>query len=395
MAQIHEVNLSAQLQEALIDDPDFLRNLLQESLQQFLEREFSRFIGAEPHQRVDTRRGYRCGYYERDLITTVGSITLRVPRDRKGEFSSEIFDRYQRSEKAFVLSLMQMYVQGVSTRKVKRITEELCGVSVSKSLVSTLVENLDQQLLDWKTKPLESHYSVLYVDGMYMSVRLESRVRKMVGLVILGVKPDGKREVLTAAVVPEENETEYGELFDELKMRGLRSADLVVSDAHPGLKSAIARAFPRSAWQRCLVHFLRNLGGKCPARHREEMLGRVKGALQLPNRSAAEKELREIAHWAQGIRESLGNWLEDAIPEILAFTEFPQGLWRRIKSNNLLERFNGELRRRFRVIRIFPNAKSFLRLLTALAAEQDEEWQAANRYLKPSLLNQIQARKAS
>jgi putative transposase len=395
MTQLNEVIFKQELQATLTENPDFLRELLTNVLQKFLEAEISNYLGAEPSQRIGSRQGYRCGYYDRSLITRVGRIQLRVPRDRDGGFSTVLFERYQRSEKALLLAIMEAYIQGVSTRRIKKITEDLCGVSFSKSQVSELMKGLDEELSSWRTRRLKSYYPVIYVDGMYVRVREEHRVIKQVALVVLGVKPDGQREILATEVVHEENEIEYHTLFQQLKTRGLRKVDLVVSDAHSGLKAAISRGFPSSAWQRCLVHFLRNFHGKCPARHRKEIRAKVMAALKSADKFDAEKVLLKVAERVSKFSTSLANWLEEAVPEILAHMEFAPGLWSRIRSNNLLERFNEELRRRVRVVRIFPNHASALRLITALSVEQDEEWQSGRRYLNPELLKTLPQRKAS
>ena len=395
MTQINEVNFREELQASLTSDPDFLRNILSAALQEFLESEFSAFIGAQPSQRIESRTGYRCGHYSRSLVTRIGTIDLNVPRDREGVFSTQLFDRYQRNEKALVLAIMESYVQGVSTRRVKKITEALCGVSFSRSQVSELAKGLDESLEIWRNRPLQSHYSVIYVDGMYSKVREERRVVKQCALVVLGICPDGTREVLSTSIVHEENEEEYHDLFRDLKRRGVRKVDLIVSDAHKGLKAAIARGFPASAWQRCLFHFIRNLVNKFPKRHQQEIRARVLIALKQKDQILGEKAILEIAVDVSEYSVDLAEWLEAAAPEITAHMEFPRKLWKRIRSNNLLERFNRELRRRERVVGIFPNKKSALRLISALAAEKDDEWRSARRYLDPELLEKIQIRKAS
>ena len=395
MTQLNEANFQEELQGSLTDDPDFLRDILRAALQEFLESEFSAFIGAAPSQRIESRVGYRCGHYQRGLITRVGTLDLNVPRDRDGVFSTQLFDRYQRNEKALVLAIMESYVQGVSTRRIKKITEALCGVSFSKSQVSELAKGLDEALAIWRNRPLQAHYSVLYVDGMYSKVREERRVVKQYALVVLGICPDGTREVLGTSIVHEENEAEYHDLFRDLKRRGVRKVDLIVSDAHIGLKAAIVRGFPGSAWQRCLFHFIRNLIQKFPKRHQQDIRMRVLLALQQHDQVSGEKAILDIAVDVARYSSDLADWLEQAAAEITAHMEFPRKLWKCIRSNNLLERFNKELRRRERVVGIFPNQASALRLISALAAEKDDEWRSARRYLDPELLQKIQMRKAS
>lgn len=219
--------------------------MVEQVLQQVLESEFTAHVGAGRHERTEGRRGYRNGSYERDVVTRVGRVTLRMPRDRAGQFSTELFASYQRSERAFLLALLEMYVQGVSTRKVGQITEALCGVSVSKDQVSDLMAGLDPALAAWRNRPVQAHYPYVYVDGTYDKVRQEGRVVSMAALLVLGVNPDGGRELLSAAVVHEENEADYLELLRGLKVRGLERVDLFIGDDHAGLKAALAREFPR------------------------------------------------------------------------------------------------------------------------------------------------------
>jgi putative transposase len=350
-------------------------------LQQVLESEFTAFMGAEPYQRSDKRQGHRNGSYTRELTTRVGRITLRVPRDRAGRFSTELFEGYQRSEKALLLAMLEMYVQGVSTRNVGRITEALCGIHVSKDMVSDLAMGLDDCLAQWRNRPLKRYYPYLYVDGTYYKVRQEGRVVSMAALLVLGVNPDGGRELLATTVVHAENEADYLDLFRDLKARGLQTVDLVIGDDHAGLKAALAREFPLAGKQRCWVHVLRNLVQKVPARQRAETRARLKAALEAPTRAEGEQILRDVIQWLALRDETLADWVEDLAPELLAHMEFPRSHWRKLRSNNMLERVNEELRRRVRVLRIFPNRASCLRLVTALAMEFDEDWQTDRRYI--------------
>lgn len=385
MTQPESTPIASRLQEALTENPDFLRELLERALQRLLEDEFTETLGAEPHQRIESRRGYRCGYYERSLVTRVGQLTLRVPRDRDGLFSTELFERYQRSEKALLLALIESYVCGVSTRKMKRITEDLCGVSVSKSTVSRLVQQLDEDLEGWRTRPLDRHYPYVYADGIYGKVRSEGRIRSEVALVVMGVDVKGRRQLLATDVVHEENQADYEALLNQLRERGLERIDLLVGDAHQGLQAAFARAFPGAGRQRCLVHLRRNLHQRVPVRHRQEMRGRLRVLLQAPVLPVAHRLFDELLDWTADWDSRLAAQLDEGRDELLAHMEFPQEHWPKIRSTNMLERVNEELRRRIRVARIFPNRASYLRLVTALAVEQDEEWQTDSRYLDVKL----------
>ena len=241
-------------QEVLLDDPSFLREIVERVVQQILEVEMTEHIGAAPYERTTERKGHRNGHKPRTLRTRVGTLNLLVPQDREGTFSTKLFSRYQRNEKALVLALMEMYVEGVSTRKVKDVTESLCGTSFSKSLVSELAGRLDAELEAWRSRPLEGEgYPYLFVDARYEKVRVGHRIVSQGVLVVSGVRQtDGMREILAVEVADTESEATYHELFRSLKSRGLEGVELVVSDDHEGLKSAIGRHFQGASWQRCL-----------------------------------------------------------------------------------------------------------------------------------------------
>jgi len=256
-------------QAILLDDPGFLRGIVERAVQAILEEEMTAHLGAGRYERGDGRTGYRNGTKPRTLTTRVGVLELRVPQDRDGTFATELFARYQRSEQALVTTLMERYVQGVSTRKVAAITEELCGKSVSKSQVSALVGRLDPELAAWRTRPLTAAaYPYLAVDARYEHARVAGRVVTLGVLVVAGVRDDGRREILAVAEADTESEATYQDLFTQRKARGLRGVEVVTSDDHAGLKAAIARHFQGASWQRCQVHFGRNLRGMVGAAHR-------------------------------------------------------------------------------------------------------------------------------
>jgi putative transposase len=254
MAKDHR-KVSEQLaQEILLEDPDFLREIAERVLQEMLEVEMTEHLGAAPYERSATRTGHRNGYKPRTLRTRVGTLNLLVPQDREGTFSTRLFSRYQRNEKALCLALMEMYVEGVSTRKVKEVTEELCGTSFSKSLVSSLAGSLDSELEAWRSRRLEARaYPYVFVDARYEKVRVDHKVVNRGVLVVSGVRDDGFREILGMEVADTESEATYQELFRSLKRRGLSGVQLVISDDHEGLKSAIARHFQGASHQRCLL----------------------------------------------------------------------------------------------------------------------------------------------
>jgi putative transposase len=387
MAKDHRRLAEEVAQGILLDDPGFLKEIVERVLQELLEAEMTEHIGAAPYERTENRSGQRNGYKPRALRTRVGTLNLLVPQDREGTFSTRLFARYQRNEKALCLALMQMYVEGVSTRKVKEVTEALCGTSFSKSLLSQLAGSLDAELQAWRTRKLEAEaYPYLFVDARYEKVRVASRVVSQGVLVVSGVRDDGFREILAVEVADTESEATYHELFRSLKARGLRGVELVVSDDHEGLKSAIARHFQGAAHQRCQVHYARNLLGMVAAKRRKELAAQLRGVFAAPNREVALRLASELADRWRGSHPALACHVEEHIEECLTCLTFPEGHRKRIRTTNGLERFNQELKRRTRVVRIFPNRGSCLRLVSALAVEQSEEWLTGRRYLDMSEL---------
>jgi putative transposase len=369
-------------QEVLLDDAGFLREIVQRVLQEVLETEMTEHVGAAPHERTAERKGHRNGYKPRTLRTRVGTLNLLVPQDREGTFSTKLFSRYQRNEKALVLALMEMYVEGVSTRKVKDITEELCGTSFSKSLISSLAGSLDSELQAWRVRRLEAKaYPYLFVDARYEKARVDSRVVSQGVLVVSGVRDDGFREILAVEVADTESEATYQELFRSLKARGLCGVELGVSDDHRGLRAAVERHFQGASWQRCQVHYARNLLGMVGHTRRKELSEGLRGVFAAPSREVALRLASEMAARWRMSHPRVAEHLEEQIEECLSCLAFPESHRRRIRTTNGLERLNEEIKRRTRVVRIFPNREACLRLVTALAVEQSEEWLTGRRYL--------------
>ena len=390
MAKDHR-RLNAELaQEVLLDDPGFLRGIVERVVQQLLEAEMTHHIGAAPYERTERRTGQRNGYKRRTLRTRVGTLDLLVPQDREGTFSTRLFSRYQRNEKALVLALMEMYVEGVSTRKVKEVTEELCGTSFSKSLVSELAGSLDSELSAWRDRRLEAEaYPYVFVDARYEKVRVDRKVVNQGVLVVSGVRDDGFREILGVELADTESEATYQELFRSLKRRGLSGVVLVVSDDHEGLKAAIARHFQGASHQRCQVHYARNLLGMVGSARRKELGADLRAIFAAPDRKQALTIASSVAEkWRKKGNEKVTEHIEEHIEECLSCLAFPESHRRRIRTTNGLERLNQEIKRRTRVVRIFPNKESCLRLVTALAVEQSEEWITGKRYLVMSELKE-------
>ena len=370
------------VQEVLTDDPDFLRQMVETVMQEMLEAEMTEHIGAAPYERSTGRKGHRNGYKPRMLRTRVGTLNLLVPQDREGNFSTSLFARYQRSEKALLLSLMEMYLKGVSTRKVTKVTETLCGTSFSKSQVSALTSRLDAQLAAWRNRPLTHEYPYLIVDARYEDVRVDGSIVSQGVLIVKGMRQaDGKREILAVAVADTESEATWQEVFTDLKARGLAGVRLVTSDHHAGIIKAVKKHFQGASWQRCQVHFSKNACGLVPRSVRKELAANLREVFAAPDRESAMRIAGAAAKRWRPKYPKAATLIEDHIEECLAVLAFPTSHRLRLRSTNGLERLNEEIKRRTRVIRIFPNRESCLRLVTALAAEQSDEWVSGKRYL--------------
>jgi transposase-like protein len=357
-----------------LGEEDFLRGLVERVVQQVLEAEMTSFLGAGSYERSAERRGWRNGFKPRVLKTRVGKLELLVPKDREGQFQTELFERYQRSEKALVLSMLEMYICGVSTRKVSAITETLCGLEVSRSQVSALAEKLDLELSAWRNRPLEKVYPYLVIDARYERVRRAGAVVSQGVLVAVGISAEGYREVLGAWMADSETETSWGQVFGELKQRGMRGVRYVVSDDHQGQVRAVGRHFQGAVWQRCQVHFLRNALSLCGARDKPLVVGLLKNITETETREAAQEAIGEAAAELEKRAPKVARLLEDHGEEILAVYALPRSHRRKMRTTNLLERQNQELKRRTRVVRVFPHELSCLRLVTALLMETNQEW---------------------
>ena len=316
-----------------------------------------------------------------------------MPQDRDGTFSTELFSRYQRSEQALVASLMEMYVQGVSTRKVAEITETLCGTRFSKSQVSVLATRLDTELSAWRERPLSApSYPYVWVDARYEHVRVDGRVMSQGVLLVSGLRGDnGHREILGVAVEDTESEATYQTLFRSLKARGLRGVRLVISDDHAGLRGAIVRHFQGTSWQRCQVHMTRNLTGQVAATKRASLAAGLREVFTATTPAEAHRRATRLAEDWRASHPRVAEQLEEEIEDCLACLAFPAAHQARIRTTNGLERLSQELKRRTRVVRIFatqrvPGREACLRLVTALAMEQSDEWVSGRRYLDVTLL---------
>ena len=377
----YDVTLPESIFPALLAGKEGLAKVIESALNQVLEAQMTEHLGAERYERTSERDGrYRNGYRERQLYTRVGPITLRVPQTRDGSFSTEIFERYQRSERAFVLGLMEMYVTGTSTRKVTKITEELCGVGFSKSTVSRLATSLDESVDVFFKRDLEEYYPFVLVDAMFTKSRRSGRVVSRALLIASAVRCDGNREPIGFAVGDAESFSTWEALFTNLKGRGMKRVDFVTSDNHGGLKKAITKHFTGATWQRCQVHLQRNLGDNSPRKEREAVDAAAKLVLYAHDREEAKRYFGQFVERFSSSAPKAVACLEEAFEDAIAVLCLPEKYRKRFRSTNMQERLNEEIRRRERVIRIFPNDDAARRLVGALLIDVYETWQE-RRYL--------------
>jgi putative transposase len=377
-----------EVKQALMEQKEFLVPMVQQAMQSVLELEMEECLQASRYERSQERTGYRSGYYRRRLVTRVGTILLRVPQDRSGHFSTQVFEQYQRSEKALVAALAQMYVQGVSTRKVAAITEELCGHEFSASSISEITRRLDEQLRQFSQRALEPEYPYVILDARYERVREEGNIVSRAILVALGIDWEGRRQVLAVEYAQRESHNSWKEFLLGLRERGLHGVRLVVSDDHPGLKAAVREVLTEAWWQRCYVHFLRNALDYLPRKADDDCLQELRWMYERRDREEARRDLQGwLEKWAAKYPK-LCEWVETNIEETWTYYRLPLAHHKHLKSTNLLERFNQEIKRRTLVVRIFPDEASCLRLIRAIAAETHEEWMEGSRYLNMDLFKE-------
>lgn len=388
----YNVTVGKELLTELLSSKDGLAQLVENVLNQILEAQVSESLGAERYERVEERGGYRNGYRNRQLYTRVGPITLQVPQTRDGSFSTEIFKRYQRSEQAFVLALMEMVVNGVSTRKVTNITEELCGVSFSKSTVSQLCTGLDARVRAFNERRFDGiSYPFIMVDAMFIKSRDNDRVVSRAALSISGIREDGHREILGLKIGDTESFSTWEETFRWLKSRGLKGVMFVISDQHAGLVEAVRKHFQGASWQRCQVHLMRNLLGSCSIRYRKDVAEKAKLVFQAADLQEAKRRLNEFSEAFEKTAPKAVACLENGFDDAMAVMTLPEKYRKRLRTTNMQERLNREIRRRERVIGIFPNDESAWRLIGALLAEVNEQWQN-KKYLDMDEFNEWLAR---
>jgi putative transposase len=355
-----------------------LRLLVNEAMLQ----ERSKTLQAQPYQRTDTRTGHANGFKPKTLDTRIGPITFAVPQVRGGlDFYPTALDKGVRSEQALKLALAEMYVQGVSTRKVAAIVEQLCGSSVSSAHVSQCAAQLDAELESWRTRPL-GVYPYVILDARYEKVRQSGRVLDCAVLIASGIRPDGKRAILGVSVALSEAEVHWRAFLQNLQKRGLHGIQLIVSDDHAGLAAARTAVFPSVPWQRCQFHLQQNAQAYVPRMdQRAAVAHAIRTVFNSPDLPSAQRRLKEVAADYAASAPKLTAWMEENLPQGFTVFALPQAHQRRLRTTNALERVNMELKRRTRVASLFPNEASLLRLVTALLAEFSDEWETGKIYL--------------
>ena len=360
---------------------DILPELIRIVVNAAMQAERQQYLKAAPYQRTPERETYANGYKPKTVQTRVGNITFSVPQVRDGDFYPEALEKGLRSERVLTLTLAEMYVQGVSTRKVKAITEQLCGISVSSTQVSNAASLLDSELEKWRERPL-GEYPYLYLDAYYEQVREDGQVRHLAVLVAVGVNRAGKRDILGVSVSLSEHEVHWRAFLEQLKTRGLGGIRMIISDDHAGLKAARLAVFGSIPWQRCQFHLQQNAQAYVP---RKEMLAEVaediRTIFQAPDRATADAYLAKAVQKYEKSASRLAEWMANNIPEGLTVFAFPVAHRKLIRTTNGVERLHREVRRRARVVSIFPNQASCLRLVSAVLNEISEEWLTGRTYL--------------
>jgi putative transposase len=357
--------------------------------QALMELEVAQHLGAERYQRTAERQGERNGYRERTWDTRVGSLELRVPRVRDGSFFPSLLEPRKRAERALVAVVQEAYVQGVSTRRVDDLVKALGLDGISKSQVSRVCETLDAEVERFRTRKLDGPYPYCWLDATFVKARQEQRVVSLAVVIAIGVNASGQREVLGLDVGPSEDGAFWTQFLRSLVARGLSGVKLVTSDAHEGLKSAIAAVLQGASWDRCRTHFMRNALALVPKSAQQMVAATIRTVFVQPDPTSAREQWRRVADSFRPRFPRLAELLDEAEADVLAYLGFPPEHWRQVWSNNPLERLNREVKRRTDVVGIFPNERALIRLVGAVLAEQHEEWLVSRRYFSAESLTKL------
>jgi len=369
--------------------PDPMLAMLEWLCDQLMEVEITAKLGAEKHERTDSRSEYRAGFRPRRFDTRMGTMYLMVPKPRKGGYIPFFVTERKRSEAALMNVIQEAFINGVSTRKIERLAKSLGIDSLSRGQVSEITRELNAQVGTFRNRPLEEIYPVIWVDALYEKIRDNGQVKNMAVLVVCGLRMDGTRDILAVEPMYEESEASYKHLFDSLKARGLKTVWLVVSDAHKGLVASVKKSFVGASWQRCKVHFMRNIMAHIPAKEKESFAAKLKQIWLQPDKDSALKYARMFMDEYEMRYPKAIETLESGLEDSLQYFQFKQIDSRRISSTNMIERLNREIRRRTNVVGVFPSMDSYIRLVTSYLIEYSEDWSTSRSYVDSKLLDQI------
>ena len=371
-------------------DEDPMLAMLKWLCERLMEAEVEGKLGAEKSERSEGRQGYRSGYRVRRFDTRMGTMYLMVPKIRNGGYIPFFVEAKKRSEAALMSVIQEAYVNGVSTRKMDKLTKTLGIESISRGQVSVITKELNKQVDEFRQRKLEATYPVLWVDALYERIRDNRTVKNMAVLVVTGINLNGKRDILAVEPMYEESAATYAKLFSSLKERGLETVWLVVSDAHKGLIKAARESFVGCSWQRCKVHFMRNILAHISGKDKKSFTEKLKQIWLQPDYDSAKKYAHALMDEYEAKYHQAISTLEEGLEESLQFFSFPAIDARKIASTNLLERLNREIRRRTNVVGIFPSMDSYIRLVTSYLIEYSEDWSSGRSYINPKIITEIQ-----
>lgn len=371
-------------------DEDPMLAMLKWLCERLMEAEVEGKLGAEKSERSEGRQGYRSGYRVRRFDTRMGTMYLMVPKIRNGGYIPFFVEAKKRSEAALMSVIQEAYVNGVSTRKMDKLTKTLGIESISRGQVSVITKELNKQVDEFRQRKLEATYPVLWVDALYERIRDNRTVKNMAVLVVTGINLNGKRDILAVEPMYEESAATYAKLFSSLKERGLETVWLVVSDAHKGLIKAARESFVGCSWQRCKVHFMRNILAHISGKDKKSFAEKLKQIWLQPDYDSAKKYAHALMDEYEAKYHQAISTLEEGLEESLQFFSFPAIDARKIASTNLLERLNREIRRRTNVVGIFPSMDSYIRLVTSYLIEYSEDWSSGRSYINPKIITEIQ-----
>ena len=370
------VNLFSFIKDYLVDQEDGIRQLITWFLNLVMEEEALLQSCAQRYERTDSRKASRNGYKPRTLLTKYGKLELLKPQFREFPFETQVFEKYSRVEKSILAAVAESYLQGVSTRRVEKVMTALGVEGISASCVSRITKELDEKVEEFLSKPIEHEIPYLFVDATYLKVRDGLHYENKALFVVSGIRDDGLREILGVRLADSEASLFWQDLFEDLKERGLRGVKLVVSDGHKGIQKAVAESFIGSSWQMCHVHLIRQVLKKVPKKKQKEVSEKIKEALV--DRQKLQDLIRELDNMGY---KSAADTLEHFQYDVMNYMQFPQNHWRRIRTTNMMERTNKEIKRRSRVVGAFPSQESVLRLVVSILIDINEEWITGNRYI--------------